>query len=63
VKKTFIKGIGLNDTNVRLNILAIHFSQIAKANGFCQPNVQNFPNFFIVLHCPFRNAFFERKIK
>jgi hypothetical protein len=29
-----MKGIGLEDTNVRLNILAILFSQIAKTNGF-----------------------------
>jgi hypothetical protein len=41
-----MKGIALEDANVRLYILAIHFSQIAKANGYLQLDVQNFPIFF-----------------
>jgi hypothetical protein len=45
-----MKGIGHEDTNVKLYILAIHFSQIAKANGFLQPNMQKFPKTFIVPH-------------
>ncbi len=52
-EKKFMKGIALEDANVRLYILAIHFSQIAKANGYLQLDVQNFPIFFIVPHCPF----------
>jgi len=58
-----MKGIGLKDTNVRLNILAIHFSQIAKANGFLQPNMQNFPKFFYCSTLSILKCFLEDKIK
>jgi hypothetical protein len=34
VKNTFVKKIELEDTNARSNLLFIHFSQIARANGF-----------------------------
>jgi hypothetical protein len=34
VKNTFVNGIELEDTNTRSNLLVIHFSQIARANGF-----------------------------
>jgi hypothetical protein len=33
-ENTFVKGIELEDTNARSNFLVIHFSQIARANGF-----------------------------
>ncbi len=58
-EKKFMKGIALEDANVRLYILAIHFSQIAKANGYLQLDVQNFPIFFIVPHCPFWKVFLK----
>jgi hypothetical protein len=60
-KKNIVKGIGFKDTNVRLNILTIHFSQIAKANGFLQPNVQNFPIFFYCSTLSILKCFFEEK--
>jgi hypothetical protein len=56
-----MKGIALEDANVRLYILAIHFSQIAKANGFLQPNVQNFPIFFYCSTLSILKCFFEEK--
>lgn len=52
VKKTFVKGIRFED-KCRSNVLAIHFPQITRANGFLQPKVQDFPNFLGIPHCPF----------
>lgn len=48
-------------TNARSNALAIHFPQIARANGFLQPKVQDFPNFLSIPHCPFWKAFLRQK--
>jgi hypothetical protein len=47
-----MKGIRLN-TNVGLNILAVHFVQFTRANGFFQPKVQNFLKTFVFPHHPF----------
>jgi hypothetical protein len=35
------------DTNARLIILATHYSQIVKANGFLKLKVQDFPKTFV----------------
>jgi hypothetical protein len=62
VKLFCIKGIRLN-TNVRLNVLAIHYTQFTRANGFFQPKVQDFLKTFVLPHHPFWKAFWNQKIK
>lgn len=46
VKRTFMKGIKLNDKNARSNASAKHFSQIMKANGLSLPKVHS--TYFII---------------
>jgi hypothetical protein len=53
VKNTFVKGIELEETNARPNLLVIHFSQIAKANGFSNQKCKIFQNLFTIPHHPF----------
>jgi hypothetical protein len=51
-----MKGIRLNT-----NVLAIHYVQFTRANGFFQPKVQDFLNFFVLPHHPFGKAFWKQK--
>jgi hypothetical protein len=53
MKKTFMKGTRFKDTSARSNVLPLHSSQIARANGFLQSKVQDSPKTFSPPRHPF----------
>jgi hypothetical protein len=57
-----MKGIRLN-TNVGLNILAVHYVQFTRANGFFQPKVQNFLKLLFFHIILFEKFFGNKKSK
>jgi len=62
VKKAFVKGIELKDTNARSNVLPKHFSQTTKVNGFSLPKEQDPSKTFPFSH-HFLRPFLSKKIK
>lgn len=50
MKKTFVEGIELEDTNARSNVLPKKISQTTKVNGFSLPKQQDPPKTFHFSH-------------
>jgi hypothetical protein len=61
-EKDFVKGTRFKDTSAKSNVLPIHSSQIARANDFLQPKVQDSPK-LLLFHIIFFERFFRIKIK